>query len=336
LVRNDVREDHNHHCGHQRDTVPKTNLHKGCNVCQFSFFHHVQMSGTVCDKHAMKRLMQLNDILKFQEFAMPQVRRPMDLGLIHPGFVHGTHASVCFDASLGNAKPVTVKALPDSGVSDTTVNKKFAEKLQVKNTQGSSTVSNAPAGEMKIYQKVEAQFVMPELHHDSSTEWNMHVTKSSGPCDVIIGRDILKFLTIDLRFSDEIIERDRAEMPFEDGDASTKEAIHAANSDLKEDAAHGVKRILDAKCDKADVEKICQEQAEPDEQQQEQLAVLLHKCEALFDRQSERWHGQEVKLELQEGAKPHHARACNVPRSHMQTLKAEAEHLVEIGVLKKA
>jgi len=48
-----------------------------------------------------------------------------------------------------------------------------------------------------------------------------------------------------------------------------------------------------------------------------------------------RWHGQEVKLELQEGAKSCHALAHNVPQCHVQTLKAEVERLVKIGVLKK-
>jgi len=63
--------------------------------------------------------------------------------------------------------------------------------------------------------------------------------------------------------------------------------------------------------------------------------VLLRNCEALFNGQSGRWHGQEVKLELQEGAKPYHVCAYNTPRCHMQTLKAEVERLVKIGVLKK-
>jgi len=63
---------------------------------------------------------------------------------------------------------------------------------------------------------------MPELHDDRLMEWNMDVTESLGPCDMIIGRDILKFLKIDLRFSHDTIEWDGAEMPFEDGDASAK------------------------------------------------------------------------------------------------------------------
>jgi len=152
---------------------------------------------------------------------------------------------------------------------------------------------------------------------------------------MIIGRDIIKFLKIDLRFSDEIIEWDGTEMPFEDREATAKEAHYIADSDPVEDAVHRVKRILDAKYDKADVEKICEEQAELDKQHREQLAVSLRKYEALFDGQLGHWHGQEVKLELQEGAKPHHACASNTQRCHMQTLKAEVERLVKIGVLKK-
>jgi len=91
-------------------------------------------------------------------------------------------------------------------------------------------------------------------------------------------------------------------IPLAECRAGNNSLHYIADSDPVEDAAPRVKRILDAKYDNADIEKICEEQAELDEQQRAQLAVLLCKYKALFDGQLGHWHGQEVKLELQEGA----------------------------------
>ena len=42
-----------------------------------------------------------------------------------------------------------------------------------------------------------------------------------------------------------------------------------------------------------------------------------------------------MKLSLNEGAEPYHARAFPIPRVHMETLKMEVERLCQLGVLKK-
>jgi len=79
---------------------------------------------------------------------------------------------------------------------------------------------------MRANQKVKAQFTVPELHEDHLTEWNLHVAKALGKHDMTIGRDILQFLKFDLRFSDNAAEWDGSELPFEDGEATPKEACH--------------------------------------------------------------------------------------------------------------
>jgi len=188
---------------------------------------------------------------------------------------------------------------------------------------------------MHTNQKVKAQFTMPESHEDRLIEWNLHVAEALGKCDMIIGRDILQFLKIDLRFSDNVAEWDGSELPFKDGKATPKEAHHIAEGDVVDDVVSRAKRILDAKCQKADLKTVFQSQTESTVEQKGQLEALLCKYKPLFDGQLGRWQGQEVKLERKEGVKPCHSRAHNIPRCHMQTLKAEVECLVKIGVLKK-
>ena len=55
----------------------------------------------------------------------------------------------------------------------------------------------------------------------------------------------------------------------------------------------------------------------------------------MFDGTLGTYTGSKYKIELQEGAKPYHAKAFPIPRIHEKTLKKEVNRLVDIGVLKR-
>ncbi len=95
----------------------------------------------------------------------------------------------------GKPKPITLKALLDSGGSGTLVNQKFVTKLG--RIQGDTPQTwETPGGIMRTTQKVRARFTLPEFHDNRLLEWDVHVAKDLGAYDMIIGRDVLADLGI--------------------------------------------------------------------------------------------------------------------------------------------
>ena len=70
---------------------------------------------------------------------------------------------------------------------------------------------------------------------------------------MISGQDMLFFLKIDIKFSEEMLSWDESEMH-----CHTEEAISVL------DAAKQIEDILDAKCQAADLEKVCSLQSHLD------------------------------------------------------------------------
>jgi hypothetical protein len=69
-------------------------------------------------------------------------------------------AFVRFNTRVGKSKPVTVKALLDSGASASLITEKYTKKLKKRQApQGWST----PGGELNTNKMVKSQFTMPEL-----------------------------------------------------------------------------------------------------------------------------------------------------------------------------
>ena len=57
------------------------------------------------------------------------------------------------------------------------------------------------AGKVNTSEMTKVQFSLPELHDDRLIEWNVHVSETLGSYDMIVGRDILSELGIDIHFS---------------------------------------------------------------------------------------------------------------------------------------
>ena len=115
---------------------------------------------------------------------------------------------------LGKPKPVTLKVLLDSGASESVICKEHVKKLRLR--KQSPQKWNTPGGKMVTNQMVKTQFTLPELQDSKLIEWDWHVVENLGAHDAIIGRDIMEFLGIDIRFSDQTVEWDGASMPFKE------------------------------------------------------------------------------------------------------------------------
>ena len=96
-------------------------------------------------------------------------------------------AFVRVNTKLGKPEPVTIRALLDSGASESLIDKKFVKNLRIRTSSKSSIVWSTPAGEMKTQQRVKTQFTIPELQEKKLIEWNLHVTASeTGICQTVI------------------------------------------------------------------------------------------------------------------------------------------------------
>eukprot|EP00986_Skeletonema_menzelii_P017026 scaffold17078_cov211-Skeletonema_menzelii.AAC.1 len=103
----------------------------------------------------------------------------------------------------------------------------------------------------------------------------------------------------------------------------------------KEETARAVK-ILDAKYEAADLEKVVEENCQHlSNTQRMKLLELLKKHEKMFSGQLGEWKGEEVHFDLKPGVKPFRGRPFPVPQIHKATIMKEINRLIDIGVLEQ-
>ena len=133
-------------------------------------------------------------------------------------------------SSMGKEKRTTVKVLLDSGASHTIVNKRCVRKLRRK--RASSAEWSTAAGTFSTNSKTVLNFQLPELAPSAEITTSAYVYKGKmHDYDIIVGRDLLNELGIDLRFSDCVISwpRMHAEIPMKPQGSTMAESFYIAD-----------------------------------------------------------------------------------------------------------
>ena len=233
-------------------------------------------------------------------------------------------------------KTSTIKVLLDSGASSSLITSDLVRKLKVK--PAGLTVWDTAAGAFETHGTSKITFQLPELSPTAECTWKVHVHKGKlSNYDMILGRDILTTLGIDLCFSDQMVRWPRlhAEIPMKPPTAEVHTHFHISESDGVTTDVERLTKILDAKYEPADLYKVARETKHLDDKEKALLQTLLEKYKELFDGTVGTWKGAPYKINLKEGVTPYHAKPFPVPKAHEMTLKMEIDRLCKLGILKK-
>ena len=232
-------------------------------------------------------------------------------------------------------KPMSLKILLDSGASASIINEYFVKHLKVQSDKQMRWTM--AAGPLSTTKSCNVQFSLPELSPTRVVKWKVHVDASNQlPYDMILGRDLLHELGLNLNFNEKCIQWDEAEVTMHDVNHTAADAFNLQrDSPSVAEATERIQRILDAKYEPADLREIVKSCDHLDEYEKSQLLDLLLKYENLFDGTLGHWKDSAYNVELKPDVSPFHARPYPIPHKYEQTLKMEVDHLCKAGVLKK-
>ena len=191
------------------------------------------------------------------------------------------------------------------------------------------------AGTVKTGESAKVEFSLPEFHPDKLIEWRVHLTEKLGSYDMIIGRDILSEMGIDIHFSTHTCTWGHSKIPMRPSSVKIEQSYLVQESGPMKQATTRLKKILDAKYEAVDIPKIVGARKDLSQCQKVALESLLTKYGSLFDGTLGTWKNKRVHLQLKKDAQPYHTRPYQIPKSLEKKVRLEIERLCKLGVLKK-
>ena len=177
---------------------------------------------------------------------------------------------------LGKESTKRISVLLDSGASSSVIHKDLVRKLRM--TKTSPTMWNTAAGPLNTSERVDIEFALPELSPSATIKATVHVHPAKiTRYDMIIGRDMLTELGIDVLFSTSTIEwgRMNASIPMKPYDFVLNEDAYIAESEGVEADTERLSSILDAKYAPTDVQAFAEEQQHLSAEERTALLQLL-------------------------------------------------------------
>ena len=147
---------------------------------------------------------------------------------------------------------------------------------------------------------------------------------------MIIGRDLIRSLGIDIHGGDMTIHWYNAAIPGRDIDSTAKYvfALLQHNAPFNAETKR-MKRILDAKYFKANIKTIAESSTHLDPQERNELYTLLRKYECLFDGNLGTWHGNPYDIKLKPDAEPYHG---NLSQFHTYMTSYSNKNLINSSI----
>ena len=235
-----------------------------------------------------------------------------------------------------------LKALIDTGSSGCIILNEFTAGIHHKQSEGTQQWMTK-GGIFSTSGTCPVKFYLPEFSTQECIKWKFHVDNSvrttNTRYDMILGRDILEQLPLDIKFSDRTLSWQDRSVPMKTMDELDKQNINEIVEQCYQsvhlnEISRRTMEILDAKYEKANLSTVVSACEYLNRQEKAALLRLLLRHEDLFDGSLGTWNGPEVHIKLKRDAIPQFSRPFPVPQVHEKTFKIELDRLVELGVLK--
>ena len=149
---------------------------------------------------------------------------------------------------------VTLKALFDSGASSTIIKQSAVRHL--KKSVTANTVFSTAAGNFSTQGKCRVILKFPEFSPTAEITKTVHITETLGNYDLIIGRELMHDLGVDISFSQKTLTWNDATIEMKNPTCTKEDSFHVEEELFVSDKTDRIAKILDAKYKPANLKEI--------------------------------------------------------------------------------